>query len=244
MGDRQLADRQGGGDGLPASPPCHGLRPIGGRPPHRRAVESAVQPRRSGRRTRLTPDVAERIVALVRDGAPLSVAAVGAGVPERTFWEWMSRGEGRDPQRPVTPLYAEFAQRVRQAEAEVHAKTVEVVYRAATAGEWRAAIAMLRLRWARYYAERLEVSGPAGGPVPQVHAQIAVQQEREWEPDKPFARQVIELLIAAGKLPPEVDPDVAADLLTAPAEGPVSSDADGPGRGAHDGCAGDSAAGG
>ncbi len=39
-----------------------------------------------------------------------------------------------------------------------------------------------------------------------------------WRADESFARHVIEILIAAGKLPPEVDADVTADLLIGPVE--------------------------
>ena len=119
-----------------------------------------------GRGTRLTSEVAEKIVTAVRSGAPLEVAAQAVGVPPGTFWEWMARGEGRDPEREGSPLYADFAERVRRAEAEAHVLTVGTIRQAVNRGSWEAARAWLRMRWPKHYAERTEVSGPDGGAIP------------------------------------------------------------------------------
>jgi hypothetical protein len=120
-----------------------------------------------GRNTNLTPAVAEKIVTAVRSGAPLEVAAQAVGIPPGTFWEWMARGESRDPDRGNSPVYADFAEKVRRAEAEVHILTIGTIRNAAiNRGSWEAARAWLRMRWPKHYAERTEVSGPEGGAVP------------------------------------------------------------------------------
>lgn len=122
---------------------------------------------RRGRRTRLTKAVADQIVLAVRTGAPLEVAAQSQGIPPATFWEWMARGESRDKDRPESPVYADFAERVRKAEAEIHLLTIGTIRSAAVnRGSWQAAQAWLRMRWSRHYAERTEVSGPGGGAIP------------------------------------------------------------------------------
>lgn len=119
-----------------------------------------------GRRTRLTPEVADSIVTAVRTGAPLQVSAQAVGIPANTFWEWMARGEGVDHDRPSSPLYAEFAKRVRRAESEQHLLLVGVIRTAAVnRGNWEAARAYLKMRWSNIYAERSEVSGPGGSPI-------------------------------------------------------------------------------
>jgi hypothetical protein len=120
---------------------------------------------RMGRRTRLTASLEDQIVTAVRSGAPLEVAAQAVGVPPSTFWEWMARGEGRGT-RPATRQYADFAERVRKAEAEVHVLTVGAVRQAVTRGNWQASLAWMRLRWPKHYAERSEVSGPEGRAIP------------------------------------------------------------------------------
>jgi hypothetical protein len=81
----------------------------------------------AGRATLLTPDLAQRILRYIRDGAFDWVAAEANGVSRRTFWEWVRRGEGEDPDRPQTPFYAEFASQVREARAEArYSAEVEV----------------------------------------------------------------------------------------------------------------------
>jgi hypothetical protein len=115
----------------------------------------------------LTEDLTVRICQGVSTGAPLEVAAQAMGIPPGVFWEWMARGEGRDPDRPQTPLYADFAERVRRAEAECHLLLMGVVRNAAVQGHsWEASRAALKMRWAKYYAERTEVSGPEGRAIP------------------------------------------------------------------------------
>lgn len=122
----------------------------------------------AGRKGRLEkePDLADRIVTAAQTGAPLEVAAQSCGVPPATFWEWMARGEGRTPKgRPSAPRYADFADRVRKAEADAHLLVMGKVRQAAIDGSWQAGVAMAKMRWPKYYAERVEVSGPQGGPV-------------------------------------------------------------------------------
>jgi hypothetical protein len=75
----------------------------------------------------LTPDLAQRILSYIREGAFDWVASEANGVSRTTFYEWVSRGEGTDPDRPQTPFYAEFARQVREARAEArHSAEVEV----------------------------------------------------------------------------------------------------------------------
>ena len=119
-----------------------------------------------GRNTKLTKAIADAVVTAVKSGAPLEVAAQAVGVPPSTFWEWMARGEGRSD-RPSSPVYADFAERIRRAEAEIHILTIGTIRTAAVQrGSWEAARAWLRMRWPKHYAERTEVSGPEGGAIP------------------------------------------------------------------------------
>jgi len=70
------------------------------------------------RPTRLTPEVADAILASLRAGAFTAVAAEAAGVGASTLREWMARGEGRDQRRPEDRRYAAFAAQVRGASAQ------------------------------------------------------------------------------------------------------------------------------
>lgn len=91
--------------------------------------DSDGQPRSPGRPLRLTDEVQEKIVALVRAGAFQGAAAEAAGVPERTFYEWRARGRGEHRTRRATPRLRAFAQAVDQAAAEARMGAEIRVYR-------------------------------------------------------------------------------------------------------------------
>jgi transposase-like protein len=67
----------------------------------------------AGRRTNLTPEIHQRIVAYVRAGAYTWVAARAAGVHPATFYRWMKRGE----ETPAGP-YRAFYDDVEEARAQ------------------------------------------------------------------------------------------------------------------------------
>jgi transposase len=120
-----------------------------------------------GRPSLYNEELAKNIVLMVRTGTPLTVAAQSQGIGRSTFFDWMRRGEvlGEDP-------FVEFSDRVRRAEAESHTVLVGVVRESAVQrGNWQAAMAMLRMRWPEHYAERIEHSGPGGGPIAMEIAQ-------------------------------------------------------------------------
>jgi hypothetical protein len=78
---------------------------------------------RTGRTTKLTAQIQEAIVRAVTAGAPLVTAAELAGIDKGTVLEWMRRGEERDD-RPLKPLYANFANAVTHARASDETRRV------------------------------------------------------------------------------------------------------------------------
>lgn len=76
------------------------------------------------RPTKLTPEIATGIVTLLEHAVHPKVAAGSFGVSEGTFYEWLQRGEGRHPDLPLDPFYAEFAERVRSAEYKAESTLV------------------------------------------------------------------------------------------------------------------------
>lgn len=70
---------------------------------------------------KLTPEVQETILAFIRAGAWDYVASEAAGIDDRTFRDWIARGEGRHPTRSQTPLLKAFAKAVREAKAQSRA---------------------------------------------------------------------------------------------------------------------------
>lgn len=83
--------------------------------------------------SKLTPDVQDRICTLIRAGNTNDIAAAGAGVSLRSFYNWREK-------KPA------FAAAVARAEADAEAIMVARIAKAAAAGSWRAAGWMLERR--------------------------------------------------------------------------------------------------
>lgn len=157
-------------------------------------------PRGVGRPCKLTPEVAERICALVREGQYLTTAAAVCGVGESTVYRWL--GEGEDDNAPER--FREFREAVTRARAEAERAMVVAVLLDARGGRvvkevtrrrpdgtvetevtrtpsnGRVALEFLaRTRPSRWRPVRaVEVSGPEGGPVPVASPDIAALAER------------------------------------------------------------------
>jgi hypothetical protein len=97
-----------------------------------------------------------RLVAIVRQVGFLSTAARCCGVPPSLVCEWVARGEGRDPDRPAAPVYAEFAGAVQRALGEFELSCLEAINRAALGkpATWRAAAWQLERTFPLRYGRR------------------------------------------------------------------------------------------
>jgi hypothetical protein len=119
-----------------------------------------------GWRSMLTPEVAERIVRLLRAGNYDEVAARGAGIAPRTLQEWLQRGRaGEEP-------YAELWDAVERARAEGEALHVARIAKAAE-DDWHASAWFLE----RSYPERWGRISP----------RPYMSDESKPEPEKPAA---------------------------------------------------------
>jgi hypothetical protein len=75
---------------------------------------------RVGAKPKLTPELADRIVALLGRGVPLRVAATACGVSRASVYRWAARPE---------PEFRAFAERVQQARADGELAFVAAVLR-------------------------------------------------------------------------------------------------------------------
>lgn len=112
------------------------------------------------RNTLCTPERTERILNAIKAGNYSYVAAQLGGIGERTFYDWMKRGEsGEEP-------FAQFSQAVKEAETQAEARNVAIIQRHAQ-NSWQAAAWYLERkapgRWGR--KERIEHTGAEGGPI-------------------------------------------------------------------------------
>ena len=128
-----------------------------------------------GRPTACTPDVQTRMVEALAKGQFVRAACRYAGINPTSHYDWLKRaddGEGAP--------FADYANAVRAADVEGeqrHLKTIEE----ASETDWRASAWVLERRHPDDYGkQRLEVSGPEGGPVQvDLRAQLdAVAAER------------------------------------------------------------------
>jgi hypothetical protein len=89
---------------------------------------------KTGRVTKLTPQIQESIVRAVTAGAPLVQAAELAGIDKNTALEWMRWGEDRDLVRPPTDAYASFARAITHAKASDEIRRIARIDAAARGG--------------------------------------------------------------------------------------------------------------
>lgn len=153
---------------------------------------SAVARHPGGRPSKLTPDVADRIIKAVRLGNYLETAAQAAGVHPATVYRWLQEAD----KKGAPAAKREFRDALSRARAEAETRMVGSVIKAAAGGhvtkritrvlrngdteteetiagpDGRVALEFLSRafpdRWAKRQA--LEVTGAGGGPI-QVSAE-------------------------------------------------------------------------
>lgn len=92
--------------------------------------------------TELTRELLERLIVAARVGGFKKQTALACGVkPEVLEW-WLSEGMRDDAE----PLWQELSARFQSVQQNASLQLVEVVSRAAHAGEWEAAVMLLKLR--------------------------------------------------------------------------------------------------
>ena len=114
-----------------------------------------------------TPRTVDTIVEAVRAGNYANVAAAAAGIHKSTYFAWMNRGEtasealsSGDPVEAPELAFADFHDRVRQAEAEAEIAAVASVREAK--GGWQAHMTYLERRFPTRW-RRMDGIKHAGG---------------------------------------------------------------------------------
>lgn len=123
-----------------------------------------ARPKGSLNAYKLTPETHKRICDVIRAGNYIATAAQYAGIHKDTFFEWARRGR-----QAKSGIYFEFVKDVDLALAQSEAMSLNIITKAAVAGQWQAAAWKLERmypdRWGRRDHLKSEISGPGGGPV-------------------------------------------------------------------------------
>jgi len=90
--------------------------------------------RKTGRQSKLTPDVHAAVVNAVHLGVPVVSAGESAGIAKPTLLEWIARGQARH-QRPSTKRFADFADVIEKAQAEDEVRRIARLEQAARGGQ-------------------------------------------------------------------------------------------------------------
>ena len=115
---------------------------------------------------RQTPEVLAKVCGSLRGGLPIKRAALGAGISERTFYNWRRQGweliEETDAESTAEmPFVALFALQVESALSDYIRPLIAQIAEAAAGkgkGDWRAAHAILAGRFPHEFSERVAVA--------------------------------------------------------------------------------------
>ena len=87
-----------------------------------------------GRKTKLTDERQQLIVAALKAGNYIDTACDYAGISHQSFYNWMEQGEAAQRGK-----FFEFFEAVQKARSEAEMRNVNVVQKAAQGGTWQAA---------------------------------------------------------------------------------------------------------
>ena len=116
---------------------------------------------RIGRRSKLTPELQEKICRAIRAGNYAYVAAEYAGIGTTTFYRWLELGEKEE-----TGPYRDFRDAVKNAESEAEVRAVAIIQQH-MGTSWQAAMTYLERKYPNRWGRRLDVT-TAGCPVTKI----------------------------------------------------------------------------
>lgn len=100
---------------------------------------------------KLTPELAEEAIKLVKGGASNADVIAWLGVAETSFYKWL-----RDPQNDAQ---RQLAQGMKKAEAERKLWHLQRIHDAARSGDWKASAWYLERRYPNEYARTQRITG-------------------------------------------------------------------------------------
>ena len=131
----------------------------------------------TGRPTKLTPERHSRMVNAIKIGAYNYVAAAAAGIDEKTYANWMERGES-DWEHGKRTVFAAFFRDIKDAEGQAEIAHLAHIVKAGSQ-HWQARAWILERKWPNRWGrrERIELTGKNGAPL----VKTPTTQERRQE---------------------------------------------------------------
>ena len=112
----------------------------------------------TGRPSKLTPQVQEKILTVIRAGNYAYVAAAYAGIGRSTFYHWLELGEQEE-----SGCFRDFLDAVKAAETEAEIRAVATIQKH-MAKNWQAAMTYLERKFPHRWGRRMDVTS-AGNPM-------------------------------------------------------------------------------
>jgi hypothetical protein len=130
---------------------------------------------KTGRRSKLTPELQDKIVKVIRAGNYACIAAEYAGIGRSTFFRWLERGEAEE-----TGSYRDFRDAVKSAEREAEIRAVATVQQH-MGKSWQAAMTYLERKFPQRWGRRLDVTS-GGNDISRVEFVIVDPETGRREP--------------------------------------------------------------
>ena len=139
---------------------------------------------RRGAPTKLTAEIRDKVIALVRRGSHRETACAAVGVSSNTLRRWLSRAEEGGPH---SLRYRRFAEDLDKAEAEAETLTMSAIVHAGKA-DWRALAWILERRGPQRWSPRLTqkmITESQGTLADLLAAELEAEQRHLTEDLKP-----------------------------------------------------------
>ncbi len=133
---------------------------------------TAMQRRRPGRPSKLTPQTMALILAAIKCGASNKIACAAADIRPETLCAWKRRAE----ERPDSE-YAQFAQQLTRARDEGRVSRLAIIHKAAKM-DWRAAAWLLERDMPDEFSMRYKIEHSMSGEVTLADALRALRTDR------------------------------------------------------------------
>lgn len=124
-----------------------------------------------GRKSKLTPEVQDRIVQAITAGNYIEIAAAYAGIDKATLYRWIQKAELPDADQ----RYSDFRNAVESARSQAEVRNVALIQQAANNGTWQAAAWYLERTAHQRWGRRVMLSGDESGA--PVHVEISAKDE-------------------------------------------------------------------